>query len=41
MKLSDYLISAIAERGGRHVFFVPGGAAMHLNNSLAEYPDVG
>ena len=34
MKLSDYVMQAIAEQGVRHVFFIAGGAAMHLNDSL-------
>lgn len=34
MKLSDYVVSALYEAGARHCFFVPGGAAMHLNDSL-------
>ena len=34
IKLSDYLMDRIADAGVRHVFFVPGGAAMHLNDSL-------
>jgi acetolactate synthase-1/2/3 large subunit len=34
VKLSDYVMRRIAEQGVRHVFFVPGGAAMHLNDSL-------
>lgn len=35
MKLSDYVVSFIAEQGVRHVFLVVGGGAMHLNSSLA------
>ena len=34
MKVSDYLVESVADLGVRHVFFVPGGAAMHLNDSL-------
>lgn len=34
MKLSDYVMERIAAEGVQHVFFVPGGAAMHLNDSL-------
>jgi acetolactate synthase-1/2/3 large subunit len=34
MKLSDYVMQRIAAEGVKHVFFVPGGAAMHLNDSL-------
>ena len=36
MKLSDYVVSFVAEQGVKHVFLVVGGGAMHLNNSLAE-----
>lgn len=34
IKLSDYVMERIADTGVNHVFFVPGGAAMHLNDSL-------
>lgn len=34
MKLSDYVIDCIAEAGVRDVFMLPGGGAMHLNDSL-------
>ncbi len=34
VKLSDYVINFLAQRGVRHLFFIPGGAAMHLNDSL-------
>jgi acetolactate synthase-1/2/3 large subunit len=34
MKLSDYVIRFIAENGVKHVFMLPGGGAMHLNDSL-------
>jgi acetolactate synthase-1/2/3 large subunit len=33
-KLSDYVMSFVASLGARHVFMVPGGGAMHLNDSL-------
>src|SRR5579875_3073173 len=35
MKLSDYVVRFVAEQGGRHVFLVTGGGAMHLNQSLS------
>jgi acetolactate synthase-1/2/3 large subunit len=35
MKLSDYVTRFVAQVGVRHVFLVPGGGAMHLNDSLA------
>ena len=34
MKLSDYVIQFLAGLGVRHVFYVSGGGAMHLNDSL-------
>jgi acetolactate synthase I/II/III large subunit len=40
MKLSDYVLQRVAEEGVRHVFMVPGGGAMHLNDSLGRRPDL-
>ena len=34
MKLSDYVVRTVADQGVRHVFMLPGGGAMHLNDSL-------
>jgi len=34
MKLSDYVFQFLADKGVRHVFMLPGGGAMHLNDSL-------
>lgn len=34
MKLSDFVFQAIADAGVKHVFFLPGGGAMHLVDSL-------
>src|SRR5687768_10232374 len=34
MKLSDYVMRVVAEQGVKHVFMLPGGGAMHLNDSL-------
>ena len=39
-KLSDYVIDFIARQGVKHIFLVPGGGAMHLNDSLANCPDI-
>ena len=36
IKLSDYVMERIADTGVKHVFLVPGGAAMHLNDSLGK-----
>ncbi len=34
MKLSDYVIQFVIDLGVKHVFLLPGGGAMHLNDSL-------
>ena len=34
MKLSDYVFEYISSLGVKHVFMLPGGGAMHLNDSL-------
>lgn len=34
MKVSDYVIRFLADLGIRHIFYVSGGGAMHLNDSL-------
>jgi acetolactate synthase-1/2/3 large subunit len=34
VKLSDYVMDFLAAKGVRHVFMLPGGGAMHLNDSL-------
>ena len=34
MKLSDYVMEFVAAQGVKHVFMLPGGGAMHLNDSL-------
>ncbi len=36
MKLSDYVVQYLESIGIRHVFMVPGGGAMHLNDSLGQ-----
>ena len=36
MKLSDYLVSFLEQRGVDHVFGVTGGGAMHLNDSFGK-----
>jgi acetolactate synthase-1/2/3 large subunit len=40
LKLSDYVIGRLAGWGVRHVFLVPGGAAMHLNDSIGHEPRI-
>ncbi len=34
IKVSDYVIKKLEETGVRHMFMLPGGGAMHLNDSL-------
>lgn len=34
MKLSDFVFQFLADTGVRHVFMLPGGGVMHLNDSL-------
>lgn len=38
MRVADYIFEFIANRGIGHVFFLPGGGAMHLNNALFRQP---
>ena len=40
MKLSDYVMQFVADVGVKHVFFLPGGGAMHLNDSLGRRYDI-
>lgn len=37
-KVSDVIVTRVAAEGVRHVFMVPGGAAMHLNDSVGAAP---
>ena len=39
-KLSDYVIGRLAGWGVRDIFLVPGGAAMHLNDSIGREPRI-
>src|SRR3989339_1378697 len=39
IKLSDYVAQFIAAQGVKHVFMVPGGGAMHLNDSFGHNRD--
>lgn len=36
MKLSDYIVSQLADWNVRHIFLVTGGGAMHLNDSIGK-----
>ena len=40
MKLSDYVVDFVARQGVKHMFMLPGGGAMHLNDSLGKHPDI-
>lgn len=40
MKLSDYIVDFVARQGVKHMFMLPGGGAMHLNDSLGKHPDI-
>ncbi len=39
-RLADYVLQRVAQAGVRHVFLVPGGGAMHLNDALAGRADL-
>ena len=34
MRVADYIVKTLADRGVKHVFLVTGGGAMHLNDAL-------
>ena len=36
IKVSDYVIKKLEEIGSEHMFMLPGGGAMHLNDSLGK-----
>jgi acetolactate synthase-1/2/3 large subunit len=40
VKLSDYVIQTVAEHGVKQAFMLPGGGAMHLNESLGRRDDL-
>jgi acetolactate synthase-1/2/3 large subunit len=40
MRVADYLMSRLADAGIDHVFVLPGGGAMHLNDGLASEPRI-
>ena len=35
MRVADYLMSRLADAGAEHIFLLPGGGAMYLNDALA------
>jgi len=40
MRVADYIMNRLAQLGIGHVFFLPGGGAMHLNDALRVHPDL-
>lgn len=40
MRLADYVIRRIADEGVRHIFTLPGGGAMHLDDALGRCEDI-
>lgn len=40
MKLSDYVFNFLVQKGVKHVFMLPGGGAMHLDDSLGRCPSI-
>ncbi len=40
LRVTDYILAAVARLGVKHVFLVPGGGAMHLNDALARSSDL-
>lgn len=40
IKLSDYVFKFIANKGVKHVFYLPGGGAMHLVDSLGRNEEI-
>ncbi|WJM52136.1 thiamine pyrophosphate-binding protein [Pseudomonas asiatica] len=39
-RVADYIADFIADLGVQHVFLLPGGGAMHLNDSVGKHPDL-
>lgn len=37
-RVADYIADFIAEQGVEHVFLLPGGGAMHLNDAVGKHP---
>jgi len=40
IRLADYVVQQLADRGVRHIFLVTGGGAMHLNDAIAREPRI-
>ncbi|WP_286751310.1 thiamine pyrophosphate-binding protein [Pseudomonas sp. UBA2522] len=39
-RVADYIADYIAKLGVEHVFLLPGGGAMHLNDAVGKHPDL-
>ncbi len=40
MKLSDYVVDFLIQRGLKHIFLLPGGGCMHLTDSVGKRPEL-
>ena len=40
MRVADYLIRRLVTAGAQHVFMLPGGAAMYLNDAVGRTPEL-
>lgn len=40
VKLSDYVISFFEKKGIKHIFMLPGGGAMHINDSMGKNKNI-
>lgn len=40
MRLADYVLDFCKLNGVEHIFYLPGGAAMHLNDALAKVDEI-
>ena len=40
MKLSDYVVDFLIQRGLKHIFLLPGGGCMHLADSVGRRPEL-
>ena len=40
IKTSDYIIQRLVEHGVKHVFMIPGGGVMHLDDSVGKHKGI-
>lgn len=40
MRLADYVMDFLAGKGVKHIFMLPGGGAMHLDDALGRHPEL-